>query len=92
MSTLKDFLDWLVELSKAMFKGFGTAVSDYPLPTIVVFVGVFYFLHANSLFTPYDDGNGRIKKSYSVSEFLSGSLDLLSQSFCQMFWDIYLTL
>jgi hypothetical protein len=72
MSTLVDFLDLLVDLSKALFKDFATAVSDYPLPTIVVFAGVFYFLHANSWFTPYDERRNAVKTRYSVSEICAG--------------------
>ena len=43
-AAMGDLFKWLYDLSVALFKAFGTAVAEYPVPTVVVFAAVFYFL------------------------------------------------
>jgi hypothetical protein len=65
-----DILEWLYELSKALFGALAEAVTEYPLATVLVFIGVFYFIQWKGLLKLYNEDESTIKRTFSFQEIL----------------------
>lgn len=67
-----EVLNFFVDLAKALFGAFGTAVSNYPLPTVLVFFFVFAFMNENGLFVLVEPETGDFRIPDTIAEIVFG--------------------